>query len=99
MSRMIRIGRVPGIGLAGEFGPDLRSDTGFIELFLVGQKFLLLLLSFLLVKTLPLPLVDTAGKGSWTATHRAGEEEGTKKLGGDTGISSKYRRVHDYDCS
>ena len=53
VSRKFRIRRGAGIGFPGEFGPDLRSDTGFIELFLVGEKSPLLLLSFLFVQTLP----------------------------------------------
>ena len=54
--------REPGIGFPGEFGPDLRSDSGFVELFLVGEMSLLLLLSFLFLGMLPLPFVDTVGK-------------------------------------
>lgn len=95
--RMIRIRREFGNGFPSEFGPDLRSDSGFVELFLVVEKSLLLLPGFLLVETFPLPFVDTAGKGSWTAAHWAGEEEGAEKLGGGAGMSSKDRRVHD--CS
>lgn len=79
--------------------PNLGAETSLVELLLLVNKALLLIASLLLVKALPLPLVETTREGPRAAAHEAGpEERGRRAAWEGSGCISKDDGCYHGGC-